>query len=67
MPRPMLRRHGRDSQTSDLLPDLLPSSPPAPFSDTDDSLDDRDAVGDVDADAEEEEEGEDLFAQNLEE
>jgi len=51
----------RDSQSS-----LPPSSPPPPFSDTDDSMDERDAVRDVD-DAEEDEEGEDLFAQNLEE
>lgn len=61
IPGPTPRR--RDSQSSD----LPPSSPPAPFSDTDDGLDDRDAVEDVDADEEEEEEGEDLFAQNLEE
>ncbi|PBK74444.1 MCM-domain-containing protein [Armillaria solidipes] len=45
---------------------LPPSSPPAPFSDTDDSLDDRDAVRDVDDD-EDDEDGEDLFADNLEE
>jgi DNA replication licensing factor MCM2 len=51
----------RDSQSS-----LPPSSPPAPFSDTDDSMDDRDAVRDIDDD-EEEGEGEDLFAGDLEE
>ncbi|KAF8070527.1 MCM-domain-containing protein [Lyophyllum atratum] len=50
----------RDSDSS-----LPPSSPPAPFSDTDESLDDRDAIRDVDD--EEEEEGEDLFGNNLEE
>jgi hypothetical protein len=59
IPRPTPTR--RDSQSS-----LPPSSPPAPFSDTDDSLDERDAVRDVD-DEEAEGEGEDLFAQNLEE
>ncbi|KZT24251.1 MCM-domain-containing protein [Neolentinus lepideus HHB14362 ss-1] len=53
----------RDSESS-----LPPSSPPAPFSDTDDSLDERDAVRDVDEEAEEEEEdGEDLFGANLDE
>ncbi|KAK1224599.1 MCM DNA helicase complex subunit [Marasmius sp. AFHP31] len=50
----------RDSQSS-----LPPSSPPNnPFSDTDDSLDERDAVNDVDEG--EDEEGEDLFADNFE-
>lgn len=49
----------RDSQSS-----LPPSSPPAPFSDTDDSLDDRDAVRD--AEDQEEDDGEDLFGENLE-
>lgn len=51
----------RDSHSS-----LPPSSPPAPFSDTDDSLDDRDVVRDID-DEEEEGEGEDLFAGDIEE
>ncbi|KAF7984233.1 hypothetical protein HWV62_16046 [Athelia sp. TMB] len=60
IPRPTPAR--RDSQSS-----LPPSSPPAPFSDTDDSLDERDAVRDVDEEDDVEEEGEDLFAQNLEE
>ena len=47
---------------------LPPSSPPAPFSDTDDSLDDRDAVRDVDDnDAEEDADGEDLFGETLQE
>ncbi|KAG6886144.1 hypothetical protein C0993_000662 [Termitomyces sp. T159_Od127] len=56
--RPTLTR--RDSDSS-----LPPSSPPAPFSDTDDGIDDRDAVRDAEGD--EEEEGEDLFGENLEE
>ncbi|KAF5370597.1 hypothetical protein D9758_002005 [Tetrapyrgos nigripes] len=51
--------HRRASQTS-----LPPSSPPPPFSDTDDSLDDRDAVRDID-DAEDDEDGEDLFDDNM--
>lgn len=59
-PRPTPRR--RDSQSS-----LPPSSPPAPFSDTDDSLDDRDGVRDIDEDDEEDGEGEDLFADTIEE
>ncbi|KAF5321522.1 hypothetical protein D9619_001875 [Psilocybe cf. subviscida] len=49
----------RASQSS-----LPPSSPPAPFSDTDDSLDDRDAVADVDD--EDDADGEDLFGEGLE-
>ncbi|KAG6891463.1 MCM DNA helicase complex subunit [Termitomyces sp. T32_za158] len=53
-------RPRRDSDSS-----LPPSSPPAPFSDTDDSIDDRDAVRDAEDD--DEEEGEDLFGDNLEE
>lgn len=60
-PIPRQTPNRRDSQSS-----LPPSSPPPPFSDTDDSLDERDAVRDVDGE-EEDEEGEDLFAQNLEE
>lgn len=48
----------RDSQSS-----LPPSSPPAPFSDTDDSMDERDVVRDIDD--EEDEEGEDLFGQDM--
>ncbi|KAF9012404.1 MCM2/3/5 family-domain-containing protein [Cyathus striatus] len=48
----------RDSHSS-----LPPSSPPAPFSDTDDSLDERNAVQDLDD--EEDEEGEDLFGETL--
>ncbi|KAG1737662.1 MCM-domain-containing protein [Suillus lakei] len=58
-PRPTPRR--RDSQSS-----LPPSSPPAPFSDTDDSLDDRDGVRDIDEDDEDDGEGEDLFADTVE-
>ncbi|THH19967.1 hypothetical protein EW146_g1327 [Bondarzewia mesenterica] len=50
----------RDSQSS-----LPPSSPPAPFSDTDDSADDRDAVQDIN-DEDDDEEGEDLFGQEME-
>ena len=46
---------------------LPPSSPPAPFSDTDDSLDERDAFPDADEVPEEEEDGEDLFGENLDE
>ncbi|KAF9481543.1 MCM-domain-containing protein [Pholiota conissans] len=45
---------------------LPSSSPPAPFSDTDDSLDDRDAIRDVE-DEDEDAEGEDLFGETLEE
>ncbi|OBZ68103.1 hypothetical protein A0H81_11773 [Grifola frondosa] len=56
--RPALAR--RDSDSS-----LPPSSPPAPFSDTDESLDERDAVRDVDDD-DVEEDGEDLFGDDLE-
>ncbi|KAF4599790.1 MCM DNA helicase complex subunit [Pleurotus pulmonarius] len=44
---------------------LPPSSPPAPFSDTDDSLDERDAIRDAEGD-DDDEEGEDLFGQTLE-
>lgn len=58
-PHPTPRR--RDSQSS-----LPPSSPPAPFSDTDDSLDDRDGVRDIDEDDEDDGEGEDLFADTVE-
>ncbi|RDB25014.1 DNA replication licensing factor mcm2 [Hypsizygus marmoreus] len=54
--RPIPTRRNSDSS-------LPPSSPPAAFSDTDDSMDDRDAVRDID-DAEEEE-GEDLFGEDL--
>ncbi|KAH9924901.1 MCM-domain-containing protein [Fomitopsis serialis] len=49
----------RDSESS-----LPPSSPPPPFSDTDESVDERDAVRDVDDDAEDED-GEDLFGEQL--
>ncbi|KAK7057109.1 DNA helicase [Favolaschia claudopus] len=41
---------------------LPPSSPPAPFSDTDDSMDERDAVPNIDDDEDEDGEGIDLFA-----
>ncbi|GBE81345.1 DNA replication licensing factor mcm2 [Sparassis crispa] len=52
--------HGRrDSESS-----LPPSSPPPPFSDTDDSFDERDAVREID---DEDQEGEDLFGEDLEE
>jgi DNA replication licensing factor MCM2 len=55
----------RDSESS-----LPPSSPFAPLSDTDDSVDERDAARDLDDDgdvvAEDEDDGEDLFGQNLE-
>ncbi|KDQ28068.1 hypothetical protein PLEOSDRAFT_1093484 [Pleurotus ostreatus PC15] len=44
---------------------LPPSSPPAPFSDTDDSLDERDPIRDAEG-ADDDEEGEDLFGQTLE-
>lgn len=60
IPRPTPRR--RDSESS-----LPPSSPPAPFSDTDDSLDERDAVRDVEDDAvDADEDGEDLFGEDME-
>ncbi|KAH0827522.1 MCM-domain-containing protein [Lanmaoa asiatica] len=59
VPPPAAQR--RESSSS-----LPPSSPPAPFSDTDDSLDERDAVRDLEDD-EEDGEGEDLFAEGLEE
>lgn len=61
IPRPTPRRRG--SQSS-----LPPSSSPIPFSDTDDNIspDEREAVQDVDGE-DEDEDGEDLFAQNLEE
>ncbi|KZT04684.1 MCM-domain-containing protein [Laetiporus sulphureus 93-53] len=52
-------RHDRDQESS-----LPPSSPPA-FSDTDESIDERDAVRDVD-DGVEDEDGEDLFGEGLE-
>ena len=45
---------------------LPPSSPPAPFSDTDESMDERDAVRDVNDDADDDD-GEDLFAEEFEE
>ena len=59
---PVLRPTPPRRESSSSLP---PSSPPAPFSDTDDSLDERDAVRDLDD--EEDGEGEDLFADGLEE
>lgn len=60
---PALRLTPQRRESSSSLP---PSSPPAPFSDTDDSLDERDAVRDLEDD-EEDGEGEDLFADGLEE
>ncbi|KAI0829890.1 MCM-domain-containing protein [Trametes gibbosa] len=54
-------RAERDEDSS-----LPPSSPPAPFSDTDESLDERDAVRDVDDNAVDDEDGEDLFAEEFE-
>lgn len=57
------RGHARRASGSS----LPPSSPPPPFSDTEDSLDERDAVLDIDDDVNEEEgEGEDLFGETLE-
>ncbi|KAI0768718.1 MCM-domain-containing protein [Trametes elegans] len=50
----------RDEESS-----LPPSSPPAPFSDTDESLDERDAIRDVDDDADDADDGEDLFAEDF--
>ncbi|KAK7692874.1 MCM DNA helicase complex subunit [Cerrena zonata] len=50
----------RDSSSS-----LPPSSPPPPFSDTDDSLDERDAVEDVE-EAQSDQDGEDLFGEEME-
>nr|VWP01020.1 V-type proton ATPase catalytic subunit A (V-ATPase subunit A) (EC [Ganoderma boninense] len=46
---------------------LPPSSPPAPFSDTDDSMDERDAVRDINDDPDGDDDGEDLFAEEFEE
>ncbi|KAL4080313.1 MCM2/3/5 family-domain-containing protein [Scleroderma yunnanense] len=57
-PRPTPRR--AESESS-----LPPSSPPALFSDTDDSLDEREAVKDLDD--ERGEDGEDLFGEDMEE
>jgi DNA replication licensing factor MCM2 len=59
-PTPLGNTEAHDDRLS-----LPPSSPPAPFSDTDESIDDRDAIPDIDA--EEEGEGEDLFADNMDE
>lgn len=56
--RPTISR--RDSESS-----LPPSSPPPPFSDTDDSLDERDPIRDVDDNAEDEDDGEDLFGEEM--
>lgn len=56
--RPTISR--RDSESS-----LPPSSPPPPFSDTDDSLDERDPIRDVEDNAEDEEDGEDLFGEEM--
>ncbi|KAF9529400.1 MCM2/3/5 family-domain-containing protein [Crepidotus variabilis] len=50
----------RNSESS-----LPPSSPLAPFSDTENEVEDRDAVGDVDEDVDAD--GEDLFGETLEE
>ncbi|GJE97383.1 MCM-domain-containing protein [Phanerochaete sordida] len=61
-PAPVPTTSRRDGDESSSLP---PSSPPAPFSDTDESLDERDAVPDADEIPEEEEDGEDLFGENL--
>ncbi|KAL1942774.1 hypothetical protein VTO73DRAFT_5014 [Trametes versicolor] len=54
-------RAERDEESS-----LPPSSPPAPFSDTDESLDERDAVKDIEDDADDAEDGDDLFAEEFE-
>lgn len=56
--RPTISR--RNSESS-----LPPSSPPPPFSDTDDSLDERDPIRDVDDNAEDEDDGEDLFGEEM--
>ncbi|KAM5543152.1 hypothetical protein V8D89_003026 [Ganoderma adspersum] len=45
---------------------LPPSSPPAPFSDTDESMDERDAVRDVNDDPDDDDDGDDLFAEEFE-
>ncbi|KAH9929621.1 MCM-domain-containing protein [Epithele typhae] len=55
---------GPSRVTADEESSLPPSSPPAPFSDTDDSVDERDAVPDADAEAGEED-GDDLFADDF--
>ncbi|KAI0745092.1 MCM-domain-containing protein [Earliella scabrosa] len=43
----------------------LPPSSPAPFSDTDDSMDERDAVRDVNDNPDDEDDGDDLFAEDF--
>lgn len=63
-PAPVPTTSRRDAEDDSSLP---PSSPPAPFSDTDDSLDERDTIHDADEVPEEEEDGEDLFGENLNE
>ncbi|KAI0344781.1 MCM-domain-containing protein [Trametopsis cervina] len=60
-PRPVATQDDADVDSS-----LPPSSPPLPFSDTDDSMDERDAVRDADDGPDEEEDGEDLFGETLE-
>ncbi|KAJ3865653.1 MCM-domain-containing protein [Lentinula novae-zelandiae] len=57
-PRTPLRR--RDSESS------LPPSSPVAFDDTDDSMDERDAVPDLD-DGEDNDDGEDLYGDNMQE
>ncbi|KAF9070638.1 MCM-domain-containing protein [Rhodocollybia butyracea] len=52
-------RARRDSESS------LPPSSPAAFDDTDDSMDERDAVPDLDDAPEEDDDGEDLYADNM--
>ncbi len=55
---------GRTPTRQDSESSLPPSSPLAPFSDTDDGLDDRDGVADAEG-ADEDAEGEDLFGETL--
>ncbi|KAF8558043.1 hypothetical protein OG21DRAFT_87252 [Imleria badia] len=60
---PVLHTTPQRRESSSSLP---PSSPLAPFSDTDDSVDERDAVRDLEDD-EVDGEGEDLFADDMDE
>ncbi|KAF8532503.1 MCM2/3/5 family-domain-containing protein [Gautieria morchelliformis] len=61
-------RSGHHRRVSDASGSSLPpSSPPAPFSDTEDGADDRDNIPDADADVldDEDGDGEDLFDENI--
>lgn len=61
-------RSGHQRRASDASGSSLPpSSPPPPFSDTDDGMDDRGSVPDANADLPDDEDanGEDLFDENI--